>query len=163
MRFHVPIMLTALTLWRILVHPSFIYPEELSCSHENKSPVWSPILPEAIIFPLQFPTNCIHSNVVVRTWTNEECSGWTQVNTRGGGGRQTDRENTGVSTVPREQAGWSRIQFLAGIRNFSGLLNIQTGSGSHAASCSMGDGCSSPLFQVGVVWSQPPTSISCEG
>jgi hypothetical protein len=63
----------------------------------------------------------------------------------------------------RLRAGWSGVRIPAGAGNFSLHHRIQTGSGAHGASYSMGSRRSSPGGKAVGAWSWPLTSIWCRG
>jgi hypothetical protein len=62
-----------------------------------------------------------------------------------------------------DQAGWSRVQMLAGARDFVFSKTIQTGFGSHWASYSVGTRVLSGGVWSAGAWCWPHISPSCQG
>lgn len=75
----------------------------------------------------------------------------------------TRSQDSAVGIVTRLWDGYCAVWIQAGTGGFSLLPNIQTSSGVHPASYSMGVPGSCIGVQVPGVWSWPPTSIWCWG
>jgi hypothetical protein len=68
-----------------------------------------------------------------------------------------------VNIVTRFWVGWSVPEIWAGARDFSLLQNIQTGSGAHPASYSMGMGGYFLRSEAGGTWGWPLTFVYFQG